>query len=339
MTHVVNPRITDNSKQVIILMPSHTSPGDAGEPTGALNRLRGKLSTAKQSLSRGVGDLLLGKRALDADLLEILETLLLGADIGVETTQFLITDIAGRLARKELNDTRAAYHVLRQGILAIVQPCSRPLAIDPAIKPFVIMMAGVNGVGKTTTIGKLAHQLNTAGHNVMLAAADTFRAAAIEQLTAWGKRINAPVIAQHTGADAAAVAHDAFNAAVARHCDVLIVDTAGRQHTHSGLMDELKKIKRVLGKVDPSAPHEVLMVLDASTGQNALSQLKHFNEAVGVTGLCLAKLDGTAKGGILIAAAKQTGIPIRYIGIGEDIDDLQVFNAKEYVEAILPQQQ
>jgi len=299
-----------------------------------LNRLRTKLSATQQSLTRGVGELLLGKHALDENLLEEVETLLLSADVGVETTSVLIEDLTERLKRKELADTRAAYQVLRQGILDIVQPCGRVLVIDPAVRPFVIMVAGVNGVGKTTTIAKLAHILKDRGHDVMLAAADTFRAAAVEQLSIWGQRLDIPVIAQETGADAAAVAHDALQAATARRCDVLIVDTAGRQQTHGGLMDELKKIKRVLGKLEPGAPHEVLLVLDAGTGQNALSQLKHFNEAVSVTGLCLTKLDGTAKGGILIAIAKQTGLPIRYIGIGEGLDDLQEFNAEEYVEAL-----
>jgi fused signal recognition particle receptor len=243
--------------------------------------------------------------------------------------------ITEQVSRKQLTDTRAVYHALRHSILSIVEPCSRKLDITP-VKPFVIMVVGVNGVGKTTTIAKLANRLKNTGHAVMLAAADTFRAAAIEQLKTWAGRLDIPVIAQHTGADAAAVVHDAVNAATARGSDILIVDTAGRQHTQAGLMDELKKIKRVIGKADSTAPHEVLLVLDAGTGQNALSQLTHFGEAVGVTGLALTKLDGTARGGILIAIACKTGLPIRYIGVGEGMDDLREFDAGEYVDALLP---
>ena len=236
----------------------------------------------------------------------------------------------------ELADARAVYDVLRQDLRAIVQPCEQPLAIDPACKPFVIMAVGVNGTGKTTSVAKLANRLKQDGHQVMLAAADTFRAAAVEQLKTWGERAGVPVIAQQTGADAAAVAFDALQAAKARGADILIVDTAGRQHTHAGLMDELKKIRRVLGKLDDAAPHEVLLVLDAGTGQNALSQLSHFRAAVGVTGLVITKLDGTAKGGIVIAIAKKTGLPIRYLGVGEALDDLQDFRVSEFVDALLP---
>ncbi|HJV97255.1 MAG TPA: signal recognition particle-docking protein FtsY [Albitalea sp.] len=283
-----------------------------------------------------MSDLLLGKRALDETLFEDLEALLLSADVGVETMHYLLRGITEQVSRKELKDTRAVYQALRARILSIMQPCSRPLAIAPA-RPWVIMVVGVNGVGKTTTIAKLAARLKHAGHQVMLAAADTFRAAAIEQLKTWAGRLDTPVIAQHTGADAAAVVHDALNAAGARGSDVLIVDTAGRQHTQAGLMDELKKIKRVIAKANPAAPHEVLLVLDAGTGQNALSQLAHFGDAVGVTGLALTKLDGTAKGGILIAIARTTGLPIRYIGVGEGMDDLREFDADEYVDALLPE--
>ena len=302
---------------------------------GLLGRLREKLAATQRNFTRGLGDLLLGERALDDNLFEQLETLLLSADVGVETTQFLLAGITDQISRKQLTDTRAVYGALRQAILAVMQPCSRPLAILPD-KPFVIMVVGVNGVGKTTTVAKLAKLLKTSGHSLTLAAADTFRAAAIEQLKTWAARLDIPVIAQHTGADAAAVAHDAMNAATARASDILIVDTAGRQHTQAGLMDELKKIRRVIGKTQPAAPHEVLLVLDAGTGQNALSQLTHFTEAVGVTGLALTKLDGSAKGGILIAIARKTGLPIRYIGVGEGMDDLQEFIAENYVDAILP---
>jgi fused signal recognition particle receptor len=318
------------------LSPSrHSSASDADRPPGLFGRLRDKLAATQRTFTRGLGDLLLGKRALDETLFEDLETLLLSADVGMDTMQYLLHGLSEQVSRKELKDTRAVYRVLRERILAIVEPCSRPLAISAA-RPFVIMVVGVNGVGKTTTIAKLAARLKRAGHQVMLAAADTFRAAAIEQLKTWAGRMDIPVIAQHTGADAAAVVHDALIAAGARGADVLIVDTAGRQHTQAGLMDELRKIRRVIAKADPAAPHEVLLVLDAGTGQNALSQLAHFGEAVGVTGLALTKLDGTARGGILIAIARKTGLPIRYIGVGEGMDDLREFNAEEYVDAILP---
>ncbi len=302
------------------------------------DRLRGRLGMAQRSLGQGLGDLLLGKRALDADLLDELETVLLSADVGVETTQFLISLISERISRRQVADAPAVYRTVRQQLLEIVQPCNRPLEIPHDARPFTVMVVGVNGVGKTTTIGKLVHRLRRQGHSVMLAAADTFRAAAIEQLRVWGERNDVPVVAQHSGADAAAVAHDALSAARARKMDVLIIDTAGRQHTQASLMDELKKIKRVLAKLDPDAPQEVLLVLDATTGQNALSQLDHFSAAVGVTGLCVTKLDGTARGGILIAIARKTGLPIRFVGIGEGIDDLQEFNGEAFVAAILPQE-
>ena len=319
------------------LNPSrHSPPTDTGRTPGLFGRLRDKLAATQRTFTRGLSDLLLGKRALDETLFEDLETLLLSADVGMETMQYLLQGITEQVSRKELKDTQAVYQALRERILAIVEPCSRPLTITPA-RPFVIMVVGVNGVGKTTTIAKLAARLKTAGHQVMLAAADTFRAAAIEQLKTWAGRLDIPVIAQHTGADAAAVVHDALNAAGARGSDILIVDTAGRQHTQAGLMDELKKIRRVIAKANPAAPHEVLLVLDAGTGQNALSQLTHFGEAVGVTGLALTKLDGTAKGGILIAIARKTGLPIRYIGVGEGMDDLREFSAAEYVDALLPE--
>lgn len=309
-------------------------PLTSAKPAGLFHRLRAKLAATHKTLGQGLGDLLLGSRAVDANLLDELETLLIGADVGVETTQTLVADLRQRLSRKEIADASAVYRELRQSIRAIVQPASQPLAIPTGVQPYIVLVVGVNGVGKTTTIAKLADLLHRGGHQVMLAAADTFRAAAIEQLKTWSDRIGVTVIAQHTGADAAAVAHDAAAAARARGADVLIVDTAGRQHTSSGLMDELKKIKRVLAKASAGAPHEVLMILDASTGQNALTQLHSFHAAVGVTGLVLTKLDGTAKGGILIAIAKQSGLPIRYIGVGEGLDDLQAFDAEEFVEAL-----
>lgn len=293
-------------------------------------------SAIRPSLTRRLTDLLLGKRSIDAALLEELETLLITSDVGVEATEILLGDISTQLARNQLTDGRAVYNQLKQRVREILQPCSRPLEISAQTLPFVIMIVGVNGVGKTTTIGKLAQRLSHSGTTTMIAAADTFRAAAVEQLRTWGDRAGVPVIAQHTGADAAAVVHDAFSAARARHLQALIVDTAGRQHTNTSLMDELRKIVRVLKKIDATAPHEVLLVLDAVTGQNAISQLEHFHSAIGVTGLCVTKLDGTAKGGVLIALAKKTGLPIRYIGVGEGIDDLLEFNAEQFVDALIP---
>jgi len=302
-----------------------------------MTRWQRGLSTARDRLGRGLGNLLLGKRALDDSLLEELEAQLLAADLGVSTTTLLIDAVTDGVARKSLTNAPAVYAFVRQHILDLVRPCARPLVYPTREGPFVIMVVGVNGVGKTTSIAKLANRVLRDGQRVMLAAADTFRAAAVEQLKIWGERLNVPVIAQHTGADAAAVAHDAVEAARARGADVLIVDTAGRQHTHTDLMEELKKIKRVIGKVDTTAPHEVLMILDATTGQNALSQLDHFRAAVSVTGLCLTKLDGTAKGGIVVAIARTTGLPIRFVGFGESVDDLTPFDADAFVDALLPQ--
>ncbi|HEU5337862.1 MAG TPA: signal recognition particle-docking protein FtsY [Sulfuricaulis sp.] len=316
--------------------PRHPNQTETKRATGLLGRLRDKLAATQRGFTRGLSDLLLGNRALDEALFEELETLLLSADVGMDTTRFLMQGITDQVTRKELKDTRSVYQALRRGILSILAPCQQPLAVPASPKPFVIMVVGVNGVGKTTTIAKLANRLKNNGLSVTLAAADTFRAAAIEQLKSWAGRLDIPVIAQHTGADAAAVVHDALSAAVARKSDVLIVDTAGRQHTQEGLMDELKKIRRVINKTFPDGPHEALLVLDAGTGQNALSQLSHFRKAVGVSGLALTKLDGTAKGGILIAMARQTGLPIRFIGMGEGANDLHEFIAQEYVDALLP---
>jgi fused signal recognition particle receptor len=263
-----------------------------------------------------------------------LENLLLSADVGIESTEFLIKELSLGLSREHSADTGAAYDFLRQRIETIVQPCARPLFIRRDARPFIVLTIGVNGSGKTTTSAKLAHQLKRSGLSVMLAASDTFRAAAIEQLNAWAARIGVPCISQKIGADAAAVAFDAASSAKARDCDVLIVDTAGRQHTDGTLMDELRKIKRVIQKSDLSAPHEVLLVLDGGTGQNALAQLKQFDAAVGVTGIVVTKLDGTAKGGVLIALARTARLPIRYIGVGESEEDLRKFDAQEYVAAL-----
>jgi len=304
------------------------------EKSGWFDRLGNRLSATRNSFGRGLNRLLLGKHALDKELLEEIEDILLTADVGIEVTQFLIDSITERISHKQLNDSRAVLALIKQQLLDILSPVAIPLIIPKQGAPYVIMVVGVNGVGKTTTIGKLAHQLKQHGHKVMLAAGDTFRAAAVEQLQKWGERNGLAVIAQPTGSDSASVAHDAMEAAHAKKCDVLIIDTAGRQHIKTDLMQELEKIKRVVTKLDRHAPHEVLLVLDAGTGQNALSQLENFDKAVGVTGLCLTKLDGTAKGGIIIAIAKKTGVPVRYIGVGEAIDDLRPFNAEEYLQAL-----
>ncbi len=312
-------------------------PTQASVPTskpGMFARLKDSLTRTRDSLGEGLGTLVLGKKAIDAELLEDIETQLLSADVGVEATQAIIDDLTQRVARKQLNDADALMAALRADLQAILMPSSRPLTIPAAIKPFVILMVGINGAGKTTSIGKLARRLQDQHHSVMLAAGDTFRAAAVEQLQAWGERNDVAVIAQHSGADAASVIFDGVQAARARGIDVLIADTAGRLHTQSNLMEELKKVKRVIARQDAGAPHEILLVVDAGTGQNALTQVQQFHQAVGVTGLILSKLDGTAKGGIIFAIAKKTGLPIRFIGVGEGIDDLREFNAGEFVDAL-----
>lgn len=304
-------------------------------PSGFFARLKTGLSKTRHALASGMGNLFLGKKELNADLLDEIEMALLTADVGIETTQQLIQSLTQKLARKELGDTDAAFQCLHDEMTALLKPSEAPLNIPAETKPFVILMVGINGAGKTTTIGKLANHFKQQGKQVMLAAGDTFRAAAIEQLQAWGERNQVPVIAQQQGADTAAVVYDALEAAKARKVDVLIADTAGRLHTQSNLMAELQKVKRVLGKLDPAAPHEVLIVLDATLGQNALNQVKQFNEAIGVTGIVLTKLDGTAKGGIIFPIARQTGTPIRFIGVGESLEDMQPFKADEFVDALL----
>lgn len=301
---------------------------------GLFARLKAGLSKTRSGLTEGIANLVLGRKQIDAALLEDIETQLLVADVGVDAAQGIIADLTQRVARKQLTDADALMAALREDMAAILRPCSRALTVDAAKKPFVILMVGVNGVGKTTTIGKLARRLQDAGKSVMLAAGDTFRAAAVEQLTVWGERNGIPVIAQQQGADSASVIFDALQSAQARGVDVLIADTAGRLHTQGNLMEELKKIKRVLGRIDPRVPHEVMLVVDAGTGQNALNQAVQFQLAVGVTGITLTKLDGTAKGGILFAIAKKIGLPIRFIGVGEGIDDLREFNAGEFVDAL-----
>lgn len=314
--------------------PSPDAPSDPANKLSMFARLKQGLSKTRAGFSSSIANLFLGKKTLDTALLDDIETALLTADVGVETTQQLIQSLTQKLARKELADPKAAYDHLQAEMQAILTPCSIPLSILTDKKPFMILVVGINGSGKTTTIGKLANQLQAEGKSVMLAAGDTFRAAAIEQLQVWGERNHVPVIAQQPGADTAAVIYDAMEAATARGVDVLIADTAGRLHTQSNLMKELQKVKRVLTKLDPTAPHETLIVLDATLGQNALNQVKQFHADLGVTGIALTKLDGTAKGGIIFAIAKQTNIPIRFIGIGEGIADFRPFVAQEFVNAL-----
>lgn len=299
-----------------------------------LKNLKSALVKTRNQITQGIAHLFLGKKQLDADLLNELETQLLMADIGSEATDQIIDHLTQGISRQVLKDPEAVLQALKVELEKILLPCEKPLILPAQKTPVVILMIGINGAGKTTTIGKLAKQFQDEGKSVMLAAGDTFRAAAVEQLKVWGERNNVPVIAQQTGSDSASVIFDALNAATARNIDVLIADTAGRLHTQDHLMEELKKITRVLKKITPDAPHETLLVLDGGIGQNGLIQAKQFHTAMNVTGLCITKLDGTAKGGILFAIAKSLALPIRYIGVGEKIEDLRVFNAKEFVEAL-----
>ncbi|HAT4514507.1 TPA: signal recognition particle-docking protein FtsY, partial [Serratia marcescens] len=299
---------------------------------GFFARLKRSLLKTKQNLGSGFMGLFRGKK-IDDDLFDELEEQLLIADVGVETTRKIITSLTQHASRKQLKDAEALYGKLKEEMSEILAKVDQPLDVSGKT-PYVILMVGVNGVGKTTTIGKLARQFQAEGKSVMLAAGDTFRAAAVEQLQVWGERNRIPVVAQHTGADSASVIFDAVQAAKARGIDVLIADTAGRLQNKSHLMEELKKIVRVMKKLDDQAPHEVMLTLDASTGQNAVSQAKLFNEAVGLTGITLTKLDGTAKGGVIFAIADQFGIPIRYIGVGEGIEDLRPFKADDFIEAL-----
>jgi fused signal recognition particle receptor len=306
--------------------------------TGFFGRLRTSLSKSAARLTDGLASLLPGGNIDDA-VLDELESRLISADVGVETTGTILESLRKQVARKELNDLPALLAALRKSMLTILTPSALPLEFKSIGKPFVILVVGVNGAGKTTTIGKLARRLVAEQRSVMLAAGDTFRAAAVEQLQVWGTRNQVPVVAQATGADPAAVVFDALQSAKARGIDVLVADTAGRLHTQSNLMEELKKVKRVLGRIDATAPHEVLLVLDGSQGQNALQQAKLFNEALGVTGVVITKLDGTAKGGIVLALAERMHLPIRYIGIGESADDFADFDAEQFVDALLQSQQ
>lgn len=311
------------------LQAESTSTGE-----GLLSRLKTRLARSRAHFTDGLSNLLLGKKRIDDELLEDLENLLLTSDVGVEATSRIITELTDSVKRNALNDPEVLITSLREKLSGILSSADTEISQPEPGRPQVILMVGINGAGKTTTIGKLAKRLQNEGNSVMLAAGDTFRAAAVEQLIAWGERNNIPVISQHTGADSASVIFDALEAATARQVDVLIADTAGRLHTKSNLMEELAKIARVMKKLDPDAPHEVMLVVDAGTGQNALNQAEQFNQSIPLTGITLSKLDGTAKGGIVFAIAEKLGIPIRFIGIGESIDDLRPFDADDFVAAL-----
>ena len=315
--------------QPVVEIETREKPGEGG----FFSRLVKGLLKTKQNIGAGFRSFFLGKK-IDDELFEELEEQLLIADIGVPTTSKIIKNLTEHASRKELQDAELLYQQLKVEMADILEPVAQPLVIDTTKKPYVILMVGVNGVGKTTTIGKLARKFQTEGKSVMLAAGDTFRAAAVEQLQVWGERNHIPVVAQSTGSDSASVIFDAMQSAAARNIDILIADTAGRLQNKNNLMDELKKIVRVMKKYDETAPHEIMLTLDAGTGQNAISQAKLFNEAVGLTGISLTKLDGTAKGGVIFAIADQFKLPIRYIGVGEKIEDLREFNAKEFIEAL-----
>ena len=314
--------------------------GDQGadEPPvkqGLFSRLRSGLGKTRDRIAEGLGNAFLGEKEIDDALLEELETTLITSDFGIETTQEVIGNLTRRVARKELDDAAALYAALHDELRKALAPVSLHLTVDTGAKPFVILMVGVNGAGKTTTVGKLASRFQSEGRKVMLAAGDTFRAAAVEQLKVWGERNDVDVIAQGSGADSASVIFDAMAAAKARDVDILLADTAGRLQNKKNLMDELSKIVRVLKRQDETAPHAVLLVLDAGTGQNAISQATEFRDAVDVSGVVMTKLDGTAKGGVIFSVAKKLGLPIHYVGVGEGIEDLRPFDAEEFVEALL----
>lgn len=314
---------------------SDTLPPPVEEKADLFTRFKQGLRKTRHQLGDGIARLILGKKEIDAEVLEELEAALLSADVGFAMTQSIIADLTAGIQRKELADGAAVLANLKTKLTDTLLACAQPLTLpEHAEKPFVILLVGVNGAGKTTTIGKLARLYQSQGKKVMLAAGDTFRAAAVEQLQVWGERNQIPVIAQHSGADSASVVFDALQAATARGIDVLIADTAGRLHTQDNLMAELKKVKRVMQKIDPTAPHEIILVLDAGIGQNTLNQARQFDEAVGVTGIVMTKLDGTAKGGVLFALAHELGFPFRYVGMGEGIDDLRPFDACQFVDAI-----
>jgi fused signal recognition particle receptor len=324
--------MADNQKTIVVLDNRTTEQQDAVN-SGFFSKLKRGLSRTKESIGSGIVSLFRGK-AIDDELFEELETQLLVADVGMDTTVKIIKQLTESSDRKQLKDGDALYQLLKEQMADILKKVESPLTLKTESGPFVILMVGVNGVGKTTTIGKMAKQFQQQGKKVMLAAGDTFRAAAVEQLQVWGERNNIPVVAQQTGSDSASVIFDAFQSAKAKNIDVLIADTAGRLQNKEHLMEELKKVVRVIKKIAPQAPHEIMLTLDAGTGQNAISQTKLFNEAVGLTGISLTKLDGTAKGGVIFAIADQFDIPIRYVGIGEGIDDLRPFNSQDFVNAL-----
>ncbi len=310
---------------------------------GFLGRLSERLGKTRARLAAGIGDLLLGERELDADVLDALETALLVTDAGVEATDRIMDGLKRRVSRRELSNAAALRDALRQELEEMLAPMEQPFAVRPAQRPFVVLMVGVNGAGKTTTIGKLACRMRAEGRSVVLAAGDTFRAAAVEQLSEWGRRNDTAVIAQEQGADSASVIHDAMEAARARGVDIVLADTAGRLQAKRNLMDELRKIRRVVGRFDPEAPHEAILVLDAGTGQNAVSQVAEFDDAVGLSGLIVAKLDGSARAGVLFAIAaalrdRPAPLPVYFIGVGEGVDDLRPFDAREFVEALLAEE-
>ena len=318
--------------------PSNKLPDAETEQASAVKGKATFTQRVRSALSRtgeGIGNLFLGSKVIDEALLEELETLLLMADVGIDSTRSIIEELTSQLDRQALKDGEALRDALHEILLNKLSGSEDCIDFNIQDKPFVLFVVGVNGVGKTTTIGKLASRLKGEGKSVMLAAGDTFRAAAVEQLQVWGERNQVPVIAQHTGADSASVVFDGIQAAKSRGADIIIADTAGRLHNKSNLMEELKKVKRVAGKLDDKAPHEILLVLDAGTGQNAVSQMAEFDQVVGITGIALTKLDGTAKGGVIFSLADKFSVPIRYIGVGEELDDLQPFNAKEFVNALL----
>ncbi|SHE22812.1 signal recognition particle-docking protein FtsY [methanotrophic endosymbiont of Bathymodiolus puteoserpentis (Logatchev)] len=323
-THVVDDKVQIPTSELV-------------EPESLYLRLKSQLGKTRTGLGAVLSVVSFANRKIDQDLLEEIETSLLMADVGMDVTTDIIAKLEESVEKHQLEDVNALSELLKQQLLELLEPVSQPLVIPEKQGPYVILVVGVNGAGKTTTIGKLAQRLQQQGYSVMLAAGDTFRAAAVEQLQVWGERNEIHVVAQHTGADSASVIFDAVQSAQAKGIDVLIADTAGRLHTKSNLMDELKKIKRIMSKLDDTAPHEVLLVLDAGTGQNALSQAEHFNKAVELTGIALTKLDGTAKGGIIFALAKKAGVPIRFLGVGEGINDLQDFNARDFIDALFKQ--
>lgn len=326
---IIEAKNLEDDLQPVVEIETREKPSEGG----FFSRLVKGLLKTKQNIGAGFRSFFLGKK-IDDELFEELEEQLLIADIGVPTTSKIIKNLTEHASRKELQDAELLYQQLKVEMANILEPVAKPLVIDNTKKPYVILMVGVNGVGKTTTIGKLARKFQAEGKSVMLAAGDTFRAAAVEQLQVWGERNHIPVVAQSTGSDSASVIFDAMQSAAARNIDILIADTAGRLQNKNNLMDELKKIVRVMKKYDETAPHEIMLTLDAGTGQNAISQAKLFNEAVGLTGISLTKLDGTAKGGVIFAIADQFKLPIRYIGVGEKIEDLREFNAKEFIEAL-----